>query len=231
MFLCLLTSEMVKPLKGETTMSYQVAKLIARLAENLPDMSEDIMQGWIENPKGLQKFLAGLCPPANGSVSELKVFKTIKLGTGLKTADDFRKSFKDNGFKLGDWANDILGKPVFTVATEETELDLVVVSVAELGFKKGATREQIYTRAEERGLYRCPAEVGPQLRLQYADQPNGEWLIVAMEPIRYSACRLELFLVEHDDDGLWLYSSYDDSDLVWNADNPWVFARPRKYQK
>ena len=48
--------------KGETAMSTQIAKFIARVAENLPDMKEDIVQGWIENPKALQKFLLGLCP-------------------------------------------------------------------------------------------------------------------------------------------------------------------------
>jgi hypothetical protein len=219
---------MVKPLKGETTMSYQVAKLIARVAENLPDMSEAVMQGWIENPKGLQEFLTGLCPPA----SEFRVWKTIKLGTnGLKTADDFRKSFKDNGFKVSDWANDILGKPAFTVATEETELYLVVVSVAELGFKNGATCKNIYARAKERGLDICPNEVGPQLRLQYKDQPKGEWLVVAMEPLRDSAGNLELFGVRRGDNGLWLDSPSGASGAVWRADRRWVFALPRKYQK
>jgi hypothetical protein len=219
---------MVKPLKGETTMSYQVAKLIARVAENLPDMSEAVMQGWIENPKGLQEFLTGLCSPA----SEFRVWKTIKLGTnGLKAADDFSKSFKDNGFKVSDWANDILGKPAFTVATEETEIDLVVVSVAELGFKNGATRENIYARAKERGLDICPNEVGPQLRLQYKDQPKGEWLIVAMEPLRCSDGALELFSVERVGDGLWLSSVSGSSGNVWGAGDQWVFALPRKYQK
>src|SRR4030042_3239242 len=135
---------------------------------------------------GVRRFLAGelVIKPIQ---FEFKVFKTITLGTGLKTPGDFRKSFKDNGCRIGDWANDILGRPAFTVATEETELDLVVVSVAELGFKKGATREQIHARAKELGLDLCPAEVGPQLRLQSKDQSNGEWLVVAMEPIHDSA--------------------------------------------
>jgi len=45
-------------------MSYQVAKLVARIAENLPEMSADLMQNWINNPKGLQKVLReALCPP------------------------------------------------------------------------------------------------------------------------------------------------------------------------
>jgi len=40
----------------------QTAKLIARIAENLPDMQTDIMQGWIENPEHLKTFLRGLNP-------------------------------------------------------------------------------------------------------------------------------------------------------------------------
>lgn len=42
----------------------QTAKLGARILENLPDnLDDDTMQGWIDNPKRLQKFLLGLCPP------------------------------------------------------------------------------------------------------------------------------------------------------------------------
>ena len=172
-------------------MSYQVAKLIARIAENLPEMSSDIMQGWIENPKALQKLLLGLCP-TDIFIPELKVFKTIELGTGLKTADAFRRSLKDNGIVIDEHADDILGKPGFTVATEETEIDLVVVSAAELGFKDATTLEQIYTRAKKLGLNLCPAEVGPQLCLQHKDQPNRE-LLIAMEPIIGLTDYLSLF--------------------------------------
>ncbi|MBU3895871.1 hypothetical protein KKG36_00925, partial [Patescibacteria group bacterium] len=157
---------------------------------------------------------------------ELKVFKTIKLGTnGLRTADDFRKDLKDNGFSIGDYANGILGKPAFTAATEETEMDLVVISVAELGFKNGATCEHIYARAKKLGLDICPAEVGPQLRLQYKDQPNGEWLVIAMEPIAGSDGDLELFDVERLVSGLWLGCSYGGPDGVWNSGNRFVFSR------
>lgn len=202
----------------------QTAQFIATVAQNLPEMSSDIMQGWIENPKELQKFLLDLCPTVNGSIPEFKVFKTIKLGTGLKTAYDFRKSFEDNGFAIDDCANDILCKPAFTVATEETELDLVVISVAELGFKNAAPREEIYARGDERGLDLCPAEVGPQLRLQYKDQPNGE-LFVAMEPITGSIGYLSLFRVERSASTL-LLSCYSASPAcVWGTGTRFVFSR------
>lgn len=44
-------------------MDKQTGKFIARIAENLPDMSSATMQKWINNPKGLQGFLRGLCSP------------------------------------------------------------------------------------------------------------------------------------------------------------------------
>ncbi len=161
-------------------------------------------------------------------VSNFPIWKTIKLGTGLKTADDFRKALKANGHRIGDWGNDILGKPAFTVADKETEIDLVVVSNADLGFKKGACLKDTYERALEMGLVLCPNETGPQLRLQYIDQPMGEWLLIAMDPIKDSGGGLSVFSVEHRGDGAWLDG--DDGHPVdgWRADDRFVFALPRK---
>ncbi|MBU2539634.1 hypothetical protein KJ786_00515 [Patescibacteria group bacterium] len=208
-------------------MHKQTAKFVGVVAQNLPEMPDDLMQSWIENPKGLQKVLKNaLCPPE--TMPSFKIFQTITLGTGITTADDFRKAIKDNGMEIGKYANDILGKSQFTVTVKETELDLVNISVADLGFKNGETREKIYARAKELGLELCPNEVGPQLRLQYKDQPKGEVLIIAMEPITDSDGDLELFHVDHNDNSLWLNSYYAHSGSVWNGNYPFVFVLPRK---
>ena len=160
---------------------------------------------------------------------KFKTWKTIKLGTGLKTADDFCKTLKDNGFNISGWANDILRKPAFTVAAEETEVELVKVTVAELGFKRGARHEQTYERAKEFGLELCPPEVGPQLRLQYQDQPNGERILVAMEPIIVSDGDPDVFSVERYVSGLWLDGRcWGRSHGFWRPGGRWVFCRPRK---
>ena len=177
--------------------------------------------------EGVKRFLAGETM-AKETEHEFDIWKTIKLGTGFKTADEFRRALRDGGFRISGWASDILGNPAFKVASEETEVDLIKVTVAELGFKEGVRRDQIYERAKEFGLELCPAEVGPQLRLRYKDQPNGEWILVAMEPIFASDGNPRLFPVGRNDSGLWLSGYWSDPDRFWPADSQWVFCRPCK---
>lgn len=202
----------------------QDAKLVSRIAECLPKMSKEQKQGWIENPKRLQQVLQVLAEIP----SDPKVWKRITLGTGIKNADGFRNAIKDGGMRISDWANDIIGKPAFNVATEKKDVDLVVVSVAELGFPEGAKLSDIYAAAKKRGLELCPNEVGPQLRLQYKDQPKGEWLLIGMEPISGSGGALYVFGVGHRDHGLWFFTDHGGPDYIWNGRNRFVFVLPRK---
>ena len=46
----------------QKTYDPQTAKFIAVVVENMPRMSANVMQGWIQNPTALKKVLAGLCP-------------------------------------------------------------------------------------------------------------------------------------------------------------------------
>ncbi len=151
-----------------------------------------------------------------------KLWKTIKLGTH-KNADEIRKSLKTNGHNIGDWANDILGK--MEISKTEEEVNLVVATVRELGFKNGANYADICKKAQELGLELCPAEVGPQLRLQYTNQPKGEWLIIAMEAISGSDGVLSVWNVERSDGGeSWLDSYCGRADYGWVADGSFVFV-------
>jgi len=210
------------------TYDRQTAKFLAVVGENMPDLSGDVMQKWIQNPKAVQKALSNAFCPPEAATPRFDIWKTIKLGTGLKIAVDFRCALSDGKFRFSRLASDILGKPVFTAADEETELDLVKVTVAELGFKNGIMFDQIYERAKELGLELCPSEVGPQLRLQYKDQPNGEWILVAMEPIIDSEGYSDIFRVGHHGSGVWLDGFWHFQGLFWAPDLPWVFCLPRK---
>lgn len=133
---------------------------------------------------GVKRLLSGeLIVTARQPVWQ--IWKTIQLGTGLKTAGEFREALKKAGDLIQDIGGGILDKEDFIKSINDNKIDaeLVVVSVRQLGFKKNATLREIYDRAKELGLDLCPAEAGPQLRLQYEDQPKGESFMIAMEPI------------------------------------------------
>ena len=155
------------------------------------------------------------------------IWKTIRLG-GFKTPAEIRKALEDGGFKISDWAEQILEKT--PLSGSPSEINLVRMTVADLGFESSATTEEIYARANELGLDLCPAEVGPQLRLQYPDQPVGEWLRVAMEPILASDGDLGIFGLGYGEVGRWLKTNDGRPEFEWYPGVPFLFV-PRKQLK
>ena len=172
--------------------------------------------------EGALRFLRGELLVSAAKPLEMPVWKTVKLGLH-KSPDDYRAAIKKAKQKIGDWGNDILGR--ITCSQEETEVDLVVLSVGDLGFKDGARYADICAKAVELGLELCPAEVGPALRLQYPDQPRGEWVLVAMEAITVRYGIRFIFNVGHDSGELWLCGNYGDPDGFWDADDRFAFVR------
>jgi hypothetical protein len=171
---------------------------------------------------------------ATATPAREKVFRTIKIGTGFKNVDEIRKALVDSGIFIGEkHVNDIFDNPDFKVAAKEIEIDLVIRSVGRLGFKEGAKLEQIYARAKQFGLDLCPAEVGPQLRLQYKDQPTDEWLTIAMEPVTNlepitgSKSTIGLFGIVNNINGLGLYRFHGGDDGTWDAKYRFVFSLRR----
>jgi len=165
-----------------------------------PQTAPEDNGGRRENPS--PNRLAATESRANSQVP----WKTIWLGT-YKSAEELKTALLKVGCETDSWGDDILKKVV--VATEPTEVELVQTTAVELGFPDGeATRAQIYAAGLNRSWQLCPAEVGPQLRLQYPDQPEGEWDLIAMEPTTVSSGNLEVFSVGRSDRGLCL-RSYD----------------------
>lgn len=148
-------------------------------------------------------------------------WRTVKLGT-IPSVEGLRKALGDSGVQISQLAGDILQK--VQVAPEETELKLARATVRELGFPNGARYGDICARIKELGHLLCPAEIGPQLRLQHTDQPLGEWLNVAMEPLAVSDGSLYLFAVGRDGGGLWLHTRWSFPDDLWSPDYVFVFV-------
>lgn len=156
------------------------------------------------------------------AIADRPAWRTINLGTYASNTE-LRQALTDGDYRISNWASDIVGKT--PVASEPLTLDLVLVTVADLGFPQGATRQAIYEKAQTLGLHLCPAEVGPQLRLQYPDQPMDEWILVGMEPIVGSGGGPRVFGVARDSRGRWLCGSYGDPDDHWRSGNRGVFCR------
>jgi hypothetical protein len=114
---------------------------------------------------------------------QFQIWRTITLGS-YKGVDAYRNALDISKIKIGDSADEILGRPAFPYAGTKTGIELAVLSAADLGVEsEQASLAEIYHRARQTGLELCPAEVGPRLRLDYRDQPFGEALDIAMEPV------------------------------------------------
>lgn len=104
--------------------------------------------------------------------------QTLETDPSVNSPKKAKQALEDKNIYLSSWGKAILAKTVFSKSKESCEL--VRFTVKQLGFPQGATTDEIYERAQELGLELCPAEVGPQLRLQYTGQ---EWFYIAMKQI------------------------------------------------
>lgn len=106
-----------------------------------------------------------------------------------------------------------------TIQIRGTDMDLVVMSIAEFGFQDQATHSEICARALELGLEVCPAEVASILRAAYQDQPDHESICVPSDT--------DLFVVSSIGGDLDLYSERVYPWKFAGTRDRWVFARPR----
>ena len=148
---------------------------------------------------------------------------TLTLGTHRSGAD-LLETLTEEKCRVSRWSAQALENPDFPVAAAEITVDIVVVSMLEMGFAEGehATLDTIYDRAKQMGLETCPVETAAQLRLQFLNQPDWTTderlgvFFVASEPFVLTREGLpKIFSVLRDDRyphpetgiGLWLISN------------------------
>jgi len=160
------------------------------------------------------------------TATAVATWRSVVVGTH-RGVGAVRDAFDRARIVIGDSADEILGRPAFSFAAEPYELSLVLRSVAELGFgERGATLAEIHSRAVRLGFELCPEEVGPQLRLQYRNQPVGEFLHLAMKPQRTYDGELTDFTLANTGAGLTLLGGSAQPDLVLAGNVTFVFVRP-----
>lgn len=154
-------------------------KQIAHNAEEINENTKAYVGDW--NPKIYQtiKQFPNI-KHLHESFLEKKIFmQTLETDPDINSPKKAEEAIKAKNIHLSDWGKDILYKTEFS--HEWKTYEPVKFSVKQLGFPKGATTSEIYTKStEELGLELCPAEVGPHLRLKY---PGKEYFLVAMKQI------------------------------------------------
>ena len=152
----------------------------------------------------------------------MRTIGTVTLGIH-KTHDACRASLEANSIKVSQWAEDIRKKT--PLSQTPTDIELIEVSLADLGFDEATRFDAICKRVVERGFDLCPAEAAIMLRESSKDQPKGEWRTVVMEAIPDSSGYPNVFSVEHRVDGLWLDTGCGGPDYLFYPAERFVVAR------
>lgn len=139
---------------------------------------------------------------------QFDVWMTMVLGVGFATVQEIMQLFKRNNVSVVAEEDGRTYLSLFSVvrhiAPTKTEVDLIKVSVAELGFDNPVSREEVCARAKELGLKLCLAEIAPRLRAQYNQQPFGERLIIPIESLMTEQDDIRSYGVSHGDSGMYL---------------------------
>ena len=168
---------------------------------------------------------------------------TITLGTHRSGAALLGALIEEK-CRVSPWSAQALENPDFPVVAAEITVDIVVVSMLEMGFAAGefATLETIYDRAKQMGFETCPVETAVQLRLQFFDQPDnateerlGAFFVASESFVLTHDGFPKIFSVVRDDEnphletgiGLWLVSNgtveaeaVGHPDRLFNASDP-----------
>lgn len=121
---------------------------------------------------------------------QLPVAKSVS-GGGVKKDELTEKVAQ--GYGLGDKARSAMSDPAFTTTDTPVVADLAFLSLEDLGFLENPQTEDFMTarfcsdwsakRLDGQVIELCQPEDGPDLRLQYDEQPKDEIIWMAMEPI------------------------------------------------
>jgi hypothetical protein len=198
------------------------APVAAQTAQSCAEPAATAMSNMSDNACKLNRI--GFASPYG-----LPIWKAVDLGV-YRDATAVRDAFRTTPvlIHIDNLADQILNR--ITFLQTDTPLNLVLTRVSDLGFgEDGASLKDIYDRASRLGLALCPAEVGPALRLAYLDQPFGEYLRIAMQPVARSDGNAMDFVVAKGLAGWLLIGDDVRDDLVFGGDARMVFCDGAPY--
>lgn len=139
---------------------------------------------------------------------------------------DWIKCLEGNGFRIGDYAKQVLRSPDFKPTSGVTTE--VAVLNGTLFEDNDRITKKIRAEADKRKLDKPNAELACLIRLKFTDkeiEAMGLWYIVAMhEPINDSDGVPDLLYASRGGGGRWLSACSDGPDDGWGRDDGFAFA-------
>jgi len=145
--------------------------------------------------------------------------RRYNIEIGGKSKKELEAEMKKQNINISGYAQDILNSPDFSTSKIKENETLVRLRVADLK-TKNQTTDEIFTKAKELGLELCPAETGPNFRLQ---NPTQEYIVIGMKQITDRYGYPVVFYLISFGGGLWLSGHDAQSDSRWNDDFKFVF--------
>jgi hypothetical protein len=165
------------------------------------------------------------------------IARTVQVGGLSKAA--LLEELRRNAIALNAFAEQLFASERFTTGASPYVVAMVERTVSALGFPHGATTAALVARAAECGLELCPLELGPHLRLQYRDQPEGHLGQPARQHQAPSGSITIFSAPLSDDDAfpkgfylrriagvLWLRGYCAGADHIWEPDDQLIFRQP-----
>ncbi len=164
------------------------------------------------------------------------ITRTVSVGGLTKAA--LLQDLQRNAIALNASAQRLFASDAFTTSETRYNVTTVELTVRDLGFPGGATIVDIYARAGVLGLGLCPLELGPHLRLQYRDQPEGAWgqpvrrhqapsgaITIASEPLSDDDAFPKGFYLRRIEGVLWLRGYRSGPAHVWAPEDHFLFCQ------
>ncbi len=160
---------------------------------------------------------------------------------GGRNGHELLEDLKGSGVEINELGLALLSSPAFKASETRRSFVTIELTVRNLGSPQGATISAVYEMAKNLGLSLCPVELGPHLRLQYLDQPEGFW---GQPESRHRAppgsITIASGVLEEDDDfpkgfylrrikgALWLRGYRSDSGHIWSPEDRLIFCEDQK---
>jgi hypothetical protein len=161
------------------------------------------------------------------------------VGVGGTSKQQLLEQLVESKIELNESAQTLFSSDKFTTLATRQMVTAVELAVRDLGFAHGATDLEVRDKAAAAGLCLPPIELGPHLRLQYLDQPEGYWghpvtkhrappgsLIVASAPLSEDDEFPKGFYLRRIKGTLWLRGYRSSAEHLNDPDVRFVFCQP-----